>query len=330
VSATGPAHGDVAGQAAEALRRLALDETAKAAVLASPGLRDVARRIAARYIAGDTLAGARAAIAAANDRGHAASVDYMGESVRDLATARHAASVFEQTAAMLAEARLDASLSLDLSHVGLLVDRDLCLRSVSALATAAASLGSEVILSAEGSDRTDAVLDCHARLCERHDNVGIRIQARLHRSERDLSALLARPGRICLLKGSYSEPPAVALARDDPALPEVFAGYADELIASGHHCSIATHDRVLQQRAVDSLRSHGRLAAATPAERTVEFETLQGLGDEGLDALRDAGLATRVYVVFGEEWFLYVCNRIAEEAAVRIPQAVVDAMAAPV
>jgi proline dehydrogenase len=298
-------------------------------VLADPGLRAVAGRIADRYIAGETLAAAGTAIAAVNARGHAASVDYVGESIRDLASAQHAAGVFAQTAALLAEQRLDCSLSLDLSHLGLLVDRDLCLASVSALAEAAAVLGSEVIISAEGSDRTDAILDCHARLCERHENVGIRVQARLHRSERDLTALLARPGRICLLKGSYHEPPEIAIPRDDPALAAVFAGYADALIASGHRCSIATHDAALQERAVEALREHGSLAAASPRERTVEFETLQGLGDDGLDALRDAGLATRVYVVFGEEWFLYVCNRIAEEPASRIAQAVVDAAGAP-
>jgi proline dehydrogenase len=297
-------------------------------VLADPGLREVARRIADRYIAGATLESARSAIAAANARGHAASVDYVGESVRDLAGARHAVGAFEQTAALLAEQRLDCSLSLDLSHVGLLVDRDLCLASVSALAEAAAVIGSEVIISAEGSDRTDAILDCHARLCERHENVGIRVQARLHRSERDLTALLARPGRICLLKGSYDEPAEIAIAREDPALATVFTGYADALIASGHHCSIATHDPMLQERAVAALAAHDRLAAASPGERTVEFETLRGLGDEGLDALRDAGLATRLYVVFGEEWFLYVCNRIAEQPASRIPQAVVDAAGA--
>ena len=74
MSATAPARGDVAGEAAEALRRLTLDETAKAAVLASPALRAVARRIAARSIPGDTLADARPAIAAANARGHAAVV----------------------------------------------------------------------------------------------------------------------------------------------------------------------------------------------------------------------------------------------------------------
>jgi proline dehydrogenase len=311
--------------AAEALRRLALDEGAKAAVLADPRLRAVARRIADRYIAGETLAAALTSIARVNRRGHAASVDYMGESIRDAAAAAEVAGVFVETARSLAGRRLECSLSLDLSHIGLLVDRDLCLRSAAAIAEAAAAAGGELIISAEGSDRTDAILDCHARLCERFDNVGLRIQARLHRSARDLGALLDRPGRICLVKGAYLEPPEVAIPHESPALAETFADYADALIASGHRCSIATHDRALQERAVASLHCHGRIAAASPGERTVEFETLQGLGDPGIDALRDAGLATRVYVVFGSEWFLYVCNRIAEQPGVRIAQAVADA-----
>ena len=308
-------------EAAEALRRLALDERAKAAVLADPRLRAVARRIADRYIAGETLAAALAAIAAVNARGHAASVDYMGESCRDAATAAEAARVFVETASRLAERRLDCSLSLDLSHLGLLVDRDLCLRSASAIAEAAAAFGSELIISAEGSDRTDAILDCHARLCERHENVGIRVQARLHRSERDLTALLARPGRICLVKGAYHEPPEVAIPRESPALADVFAGYADALIASGHRCSIATHDAALQERAAASAARAGDSGGRAPSSS----RRCRAWAMPGLDALRDAGFATRVYVVFGEEWFLYVCNRIAEEPDERIAQAVVDA-----
>jgi proline dehydrogenase len=316
-----PAADELTGQAADALRRLALDESAKAAVLADSRLRAVARRIADRYIAGETLAEALAAITAVNARGHAASVDYMGESCRDAEVAERAAGVFAETAGRLADRRLDCSISLDLSHLGLLIDRELCLRSAAALAKAADAYGSELIISMEGSDRTDAILECHARLCEDHENVGIRIQARLHRSERDLGMLLERPGRICLVKGAYHEAPEVAIPRESPTLAEVFAGYAEALIESGHRCSIATHDEALQQRAASALRRRG-----LPEGRSVEFETLQGLGDAGLDALRDAGFATRVYVVFGEEWFLYVCNRIAEEPDERIAQAVVDAL----
>jgi proline dehydrogenase len=315
--------GPPASDAADALRRLALDEGAKAAVLADPRLRAVARRIAGRYIAGETLGDALAEIASVAERGHAASVDYMGESCRDAPIAVRAAGVFAETARRLADERRDCSISLDLSHLGLLVDRELCLRSASAIATATAAYGSELIISAEGSDRTDAILDCHARLCERHDNVGIRLQARLYRSERDLETLLERPGRVCLVKGAYHEPQAIAIARESPALAAVFAAYADALVASGHRCSIATHDADLQQRAAAAVRR----APTAPAPGTVEFETLQGLGDSGIDALRDAGLSTRVYVVFGEEWFLYVCNRIAEEPGTRLAQAVADAAA---
>ena len=313
--------GTPASEAADALRRLALDEGAKAAVLADPRLRAVARRIADRYIAGESVEAAIGSIAALDARGHAASVDYMGESCRDAGIAERAAGVFAETARRLAAAGLDCSLSLDLSHLGLLVDPALCLRSASMLAEAAAAYDSELIISAEGSDRTDAILECHARLCERHDNVGIRIQARLHRSERDLALLLGRPGRICLVKGAYHEPPELAIPRDSPALADVFAGYADALIGSGHRCSIATHDPELQRRAAEAVR-----ARYPKDDRTVEFETLLGLGDAGIDALRDEGFSTRVYVVFGEEWFLYVCNRIAEDPDARIAQAVADAV----
>jgi hypothetical protein len=93
----------------------------------------------------------------------------------------------------------------------------------------------------------------------------------------------------------------------------------DALIGSAHRCSIATHDEALQQRAAQSLRARG-----VPADGNVEFETLQGLGEEGIDALRDVGFRTRVYVVFGEEWFLYVCDRMGMSA---FAQAVADALA---
>ena len=57
-----------------------------------------------------------------------------------------------------------------------------------------------------------------------------------------------------------------------------------------------------------------------------EFETLIGLGTEQIDGLQRRGFATREYEVFGEDYFLYVLNRIAEEP-VRLFQAVADLMA---
>lgn len=40
--------------------------------------------------------------------------------------------------------------------------------------------------------------------------------------------------------------------------------------------------------------------------------SLRGVTSERLDALHAAGCDTRVYLPYGREWFLYLCNRIAE------------------
>ena len=306
-----------AERAADALRKLALDEGVKAALSADPQLAAIARRVADPYIAGDSLDEAIASIRAINARGHRATVDAMGESCHDLESARQATATFVETSRRIAREGLDCSLSLDLSNIGLTIDRTECLAMAREIASAAKAIATEMIISAEGSDRTDEILDLHGELCGEFDNVGIRVQARLHRTERDLATVLARPGRICLVKGAFHEPLDVAIAREDPGLAEVYATYATRLIRSGHQCSIATHEPELQALAVREL--------AVCPEANAEFEVLLGLGDEGIDALRSAGQTTRIYVVFGDEWFLYVCNRLAEKPE-RIYRAVVDAI----
>ncbi|MFD7626562.1 hypothetical protein ACFV7Q_11070 [Streptomyces sp. NPDC059851] len=64
------------------------------------------------------------------------------------------------------------------------------------------------------------------------------------------------------------------------------------------------------------------LGGATAA--SWEFETLLGLGPDRLDAMAKHGHPTREYVVFGTEWWLYVCNRLAEDPQ-RLLHAVLDA-----
>jgi proline dehydrogenase len=82
-------------------------------------------------------------------------------------------------------------------------------------------------------------------------------------------------------------------------------------------CSIATHDEPL----LDQVASVVEPSRNSP----LEFEVLLGLGDRALSRLREGGYRTRQYIVFGDEWFLYVCNRIAEEPS-RLYQAIIDAI----
>jgi hypothetical protein len=87
-----------------------------------------------------------------------------GGSVRDAGLARRATDVFLTLAAAIGQAGIPATVSLDLSHIGSVVDRDLGLRHAREIAGATAPLGTAMTISAEGSDRADLVLDLYEAL----------------------------------------------------------------------------------------------------------------------------------------------------------------------
>jgi proline dehydrogenase len=312
----------LADQAASTLRALALDETAKEKFCNDPLLRPYMHKVSQRYVAGQTVDQALERVAAIIARGHAASAEYMGESVRDEAFAMAETEVFMQLVRGIGERNLNCSISFDLSHIGSLVDAELGYRNARRIALAAAEINREVMISMEGIDRADHIYAIYTRLHQDDDlrNVGITVPAKRLRSAQDLPALMKLPGRIRLVKGAFLEPDGVAYDRNSPELAEAYRRYARELLLSGHKCSIATHDRGIQAD-LGALILQERIDP-----RWFEFESLIGLGAEQLDGLQQRGFPTREYAVFGQEHFLYVLNRIAEEPA-RVYQAIIDVMA---
>ncbi|MEV0409013.1 proline dehydrogenase family protein [Actinoallomurus sp. NPDC050550] len=302
-------------QAAQAMRTLALDEGLKERVAADPALREPAWRVAERYVGGRTVPEALARAALLNAEGKSVSLDYMGESCRDADLAAAETEVFLDLSRQAAARRTDCSISFDLSHLGSVLDRELGLTNATRLAEATAAAGQEMMISMEGSGRTDLILWTHERLCERFDHIGVTIQARLHRTTEDLPRLLQLPGRIRLVKGSYLEPETIAHTRDSRELRAAYLAYATLLLDSGHLCSIATHDLDL----LDELQRHMRQDSGA-----YEIEMLLGLGVDQLRTMRDRAHPVREYIVFGTQWWLYVWNRIAEDPA-RLFQALVDA-----
>jgi proline dehydrogenase len=181
----------------------------------------------------------------------------------------------------------------------------------------------QVMISMEGSDRTDNIYATYGRLhsVAGRTNVGITVPVKLHRTASDLPRLMAYPGRIRLIKGAFLEPEQVAYSRNSPELAASYRRFATHLLTSGHLCSIATHDRSIQEDLASLITQRG----IDP--RHYEFESLIGLGTDQIDALRRRGFPTREYAVFGEEYFLYVLNRIAEEP-IRLFQALIDVVGA--
>jgi len=292
-------------RAADTLRGWALDEDLKARVMANPALSTLARQVAMRYTAGETIDEALAAVTGAAERGHLGSIEYAGESVRDADIARAETDVFLNLAGTLTDFPIPTTVSFDLSHIGSTVSYELGLAHARELAAATQASGSALMISAEGSDRTDLVLDLYDAVASDYPHVGITLQARLHRSPHDLDRLLRHPGPIRLVKGAFLESDEVAIRRGQAALLESYLTLAGRILDADHAVSFATHDPEL----IDLLKERygSRLLGAG-----VEFEMLRGLAPALLDALHDEGYQTREYAIFGGEWWLYVLNRIAE------------------
>lgn len=191
--------------AADTMRQWALDEELKRRVMTSPPLARLASKIARRYTAGESIDDALAAAARSATRGHHASIEYVGESVRDADVAAAETKVVVALAQRLPETPVPTTVSLDLSHIGSAIDPDLGLTNARRILDVLRPMGGTLMISAEGSDRTDTTLDIYESLSSTHPGmVGVTVQARLHRTRTDLDRVLGLPGRIRLVKGAFT------------------------------------------------------------------------------------------------------------------------------
>lgn len=289
----------------EALRKAALNEEAKRFILKNDVLYSVLKKAARRYIGGETLEETLPKVQEHNKNGFACSVEFMGESTRTEKESAIACDEFIRICQQIGQQKLHSAVALDLSHIGLAVSTDLCFHNLTRICTEAAQHNIEVIISAEGPDRTDAVINMFKRISPVYPLAGITLQAYLHRTADDFKELLKEKGRIRMVKGAFETPHGVSIPRGEQ-LDDVYLDYVYELLAAGHKCSIATHHDKIQQQAKKLIFLH------KPKKENYEFESLFGIRNEQLLALKNEGYPAKVYFVYGKEWYLYLCNRIAE------------------
>lgn len=270
----------------------------------------VARRMARRFVAGETLDDALSASQALNQRGLLVTLDYLGESV---ARAEDTAAVVDMYRALLDRIQqrgLKASVSLKLTHLGLDISEELCQTNLRHILTTAKAHGIPVTIDMENTPYTDVTLRIYRTMRDEYDfsNVGTVIQSYLRRSEADMQALAAEGAHIRLVKGAYLEPAELAF----PDKAEVDASFIrllrDYLPSSGYLC-IASHDEQMIAAGQSAAK-----AAALPPER-FEFQMLYGIRTTRQEELAKAGYQMRVYVPFGEAWYPYFMRRLAERPA---------------
>lgn len=271
----------------------------------------LARRVARRFVAGETLDDAARVTRALNQRGMAVTLDCLGEGVAQAEDTIQVVNAYCAVVERIHADRLNASISLKLTHLGLDIAYDLCLENVRRVLAAAQACGVQVTIDMESSAYTDRTLDIYRTLRDQgFDNVGAVIQAYLYRSQADMRALAAEGAHVRLCKGAYLEPPELAYPRKadvDASFIRLAQAYLQAL-APAYLC-IATHDEQMIAAAAAFIAQHN-----IPAAR-YEYQMLYGIRAARQDELAAAGSTVRVYVPFGAAWYPYFMRRLAERPA---------------
>jgi len=269
------------------------------------------RKISGRFVAGMTVADALDATARMNALGMSVSVDNLGENVTNVAEAKESAALYHELIDDITERKLDANVSMKLTHMGLDVDPALARSIASDLVDHAARANNFVRVDMEGSPYTQKTLDLVRELHAQPGhagNVGAVIQAYLHRSEADVRDLCASGIRIRLCKGAYKEKPEIAF-QDKADVDANFVNLMKILLESGTYHGIATHDPKMIEATIAFARSESIPPTA------FEFQMLYGVRRDLQEQLVRDGWRMRVYIPFGTEWYPYLMRRLAERPA---------------
>jgi proline dehydrogenase len=262
---------------------------------------------ARRFIAGETIEEAIEAARAVERGGRTHTLDYLGESAASLAEADAATRDYLRIVDAIIRAGIGRNLSVKLTQLGLDVDRGSAVDNLRRLLDRAE--GFFVRLDMESSPYTEVTLDIFETLWQHgYRNVGVVLQADLHRTEQDVERINKLGARIRLVKGAYREPKTVAY----PRKADVDAAYArilKQLLLEGHYPAIATHDPVM----IDLTKRFARERAIRPDR--FEFQMLYGIRRDLQDTLVREGYRVRVYIPFGRQWFPYFMRRLGERPA---------------
>ena len=264
---------------------------------------------ARRFIAGETVDEAVAAVSDLPGKGQGLTLDYLGESVASAEAAAAATDDYVKIIQAIVASGVERNISLKLTQLGLDVDRATAVDNMRRILEPADANGFFVRIDMENSPYTDATIGILDTLWQQgHKNVGTVIQSYLKRSTSDIRHLNEMGARVRLVKGAYKEPKTVAYQRKtevDAAFVELMRLLLDE----GTYPAIATHDPNM----IAETKAYAKSKGYTTDR--FEFQMLYGIRRDLQTALVKEGYRVRVYVPFGKQWYPYFMRRLGERPA---------------
>ncbi|MGE0160643.1 MAG: proline dehydrogenase family protein [Gemmatimonadales bacterium] len=268
------------------------------------------KRATRRFMPGERLDDALAAAQDLAGQGITSTVTLLGENLRSEAEADEVGTHYRNALAALTQRGLDAEISVKPTQLGLDFSVERTRDRIAALMRATPST---VWIDMEGSSYVDPTLELFRGLRAEGPNVGVALQAYLHRTSADLDALLPLDPSIRVVKGAYQEPPDVAMASKSD-VDRAFVRITSRLLRARSQGGqgrpvVATHDPRMIAEA-------NRLAVELGlAKDAFEYALLFGIARAEQQRLARHGYRVRVLISYGSAWFPWYMRRLAERPA---------------
>lgn len=259
-------------------------------------------RFARHWIAGETLGEAVASAKKKNRAGFGVIINFLGEHVRDKIEAQENVDENIKLLSALEKEKVNASISLKLTQLGLLINKRLCLSNVEKIAGVASSKNIFVWIDMENSPYTEDTIDIYLDIFSKFGNAGIAIQANLKRSENDVKRIASEGGIMRLVKGAYSEKKDIAFLRRSEVTKN-FSKLMGYLFYKSAFFAVATHDEQLINEAIEVNKVH---------KKRLEFQMLMGVREELKRQLVSRGFNVVDYIPYGKRWLPYTTRRLSE------------------
>lgn len=258
-----------------------------------------------KYIAGETLDEAVELVKSLNKQGIYATVDVLGESVKNKEEAVEAKNKALEVLETIKKFNLMANLSIKPTQMGLNIDEEFCFQQVTELTERAKQINNFIRIDMEDSPYTDLTFKLLKRLKEKYDNVGVVVQAYLKRTYDDVQSLNKIGTNYRLCKGIYVEPAEIAY-KGKQEVRDNYLKVLESILKAGNYIGIATHDEYLIQAAKKMVKDFN-----VPKEK-FEFQMLLGVREDIRNKTNSEGYKLRIYVPFGKDWYAYSVRRLQE------------------
>ena len=269
-----------------------------------------------RWAAGSSMEDAIMAAKSCNLRGQKVILNRLGEEYTEEIKINQVMEEYSNLLRRLYLEKIEGSISVKLSQLGLSISYDLCLKNLKSLIRKAKEFDKFVWIDMESSKYTYDILMMYFEMLSYHKAIGVVLQSALRRSASDLLHLIEVGGIVRLVKGAYHENEQIAFTSPS----EVKANYTkmlDIIFDSSHtnfnkvnnddiKFAIATHDSYLIDYAIQLSRVSGF------PKNNFEFEFLKGIRDDLKNSLVSQGFIVAEYVPYGDEWLSYSIRRLRE------------------